>query len=189
MKKLSQLTLIAALIVNISSCAFLDKLSKPQMSELDSLEKGGTKMDYKKFFTGDIEYFAITKNAEDKIISTQTAKINGKWDENKGVVQQNFFNSDGSKDSRTWLITLNADGTFEASGHNVASEAKGRQTGNAAQLFYSLMLKTAEGKEEVNFDDKIYLVDDKSAIMVSKSKKKSGSIITTTVSLKKIAAN
>lgn len=186
MKNLLKLALLTSLAISISCCSYMENLlqRKPQMSELDSLNKE-IKMDFKKFFTGDIEYFAITKDENGKIINSQTAKINGKWDDNKGVIQQNFTNSDGTKDNRTWLVTLNADGTFDAVGHDVASAAKGRQIGNAAQMFYSLMLKTAKGKEEATFDDKIYLVDDKSAIMISKIKKQSGATITTTVSLKK----
>jgi len=147
------------------SCAYFESLNKSP--DLDYLDKG-TKMDIKKFFNGEVEGFAITKDEEDKIIGTQTIKITGKWEENKGVVQQNFTYSDGKKDNRTWLITVNSDGTFDAAGHDVSSLGKGKQIGNVAQMTYSLLVAgKKDTKQEVKFEDRIYLIDEKSAIMIS----------------------
>ncbi len=151
-----------------TSCAALSNFSKP--SEVDYIDKG-VKMDIKKFFNGDVEGSAIIQDENGKIIATQTIKANGKWEENKGVLQQNFVNNSGEKDSRTWLITLNEDGTIDAVGHDVAAPAKGKQIGNAAQMSYALILRKKGEKEEIKFDDKMYLVDDKSMIIISEFKK------------------
>ncbi len=88
------------------------------------------------------------------------------------MIQQNFTYSDGTKDSRTWLVTVDSDGTFESIGHNVVAPAQGKQTGNAAQSLYSLMLGSKANKEEMNFEEKMYLVDEKSMIMIVNFDKK-----------------
>jgi Protein of unknown function (DUF3833) len=156
---------VIAVISSLSSCAYFESLNKSP--DLDYLDKGA-KMDIKKFFNGEVEGFAITKDEDDKIIGTQTIKITGKWEENKGVVQQNFVYSDGKKDNRTWLITINPDGTFDAVGHDVSSLGKGKQSGNAAQMTYSLLIVgKKDTKQEMKFEDRIYLIDEKSAIMIS----------------------
>jgi hypothetical protein len=190
MKNFTKIITATTIILSLSSCAMIQDLLKPKkVVELDYLD-GANKMDMKQFFDGNIEAFAIKQDANGKIIATFTAKINGKWEDNKGVIQQNFLYSDGAKDSRTWLVTLDTDGTFEAVGHNVSVPAKGKQIGNAAQSNYSLNLSSKTGKEEVNFEDKMYLVDENSMIMISdfgnkKSEKvASGKII---YSLKKAA--
>lgn len=167
MKNFTKIITATAIILSLSSCAMLQDLFKSKkVAELDYLD-GANKMDMKKFFDGNIEAFAIKQDANGKIIATFTAKISGKWDDNKGVIQQNFLYSDGTKDSRTWLVTVDTDGTFDAVGHNVSVPAKGKQIGNAAQSKYSLSLSSKAGKEEVNFEDKMYLVDENSMIMIS----------------------
>lgn len=166
MKNLSKIFSAAIITLSLSSCAQLQGYFAPKAPpQLDYLS-GATKMDIKKFFNGDIEGFAIKQDATGKITGTMTVKMNGKWEDEKGVLQQNFVNADGTKDSRTWLITVDADGTYDAVGHNVIAPAKGIQLGNAAQSLYSLMLAAKMGKEEVAYEEKIYLVDEKSAIMI-----------------------
>jgi hypothetical protein len=182
MKKSSYLSLVFLLLFFASSCSLLNNFAKTP--ELDYLDKG-TKMDIRKFFNGDIEGFAITQDDNGKILNTQTIKISGKWEDNKGVVQQNFVFADGTKDSRTWLFTVNADGTFDAIGHNVAGPSQGKQFGNAAQMVYSLLTSQNGVKQETKFVDKTYLVDDKSAILISRFRK-SGASGKTIVSLKKL---
>ena len=175
MKNFSKIIAISAIALTLSSCAVFEGLvSKKEAPQLDYLD-GANKMDLKKLFDGNLEGFAIKQDATGKIIKTFTAKINGKWEENKGVVQFNYIYGDGSKDNRTWLITVNSDNTFDAVGHDVATAAKGKQIGNASQSIYSLMVGTKADKEEVNFEDKIYLVDEKSAIMISNFKGKKSS--------------
>jgi len=182
MKKLSAAIFLISLL---SSCAVIQNFNKS--AELDYLDKG-SKIDFKKFFSGDIEGFAITQDQNGKIIDTQTVKISGKWDENKGMIQQNFFYAGGKKDSRTWLVTLNENGTFDAVGHDVSSPAKGKQIGNAAQMIYSLMLPENGMKQEVKFEDKMYLVDEKSMIVISDFRKGFTSSGRSIFSLKKLNA-
>ena len=190
MKNFTKIIATTTIILSISSCAMIqDLFGSKKVADLDYLD-GANKMDMKKFFDGNIEAFAIKQDTNGKIIATFTAKINGKWDDNKGVIQQNFLYSDGTKDSRTWLVTLDTDGTFDAVGHNVSIPAKGKQIGNAAQSNYSLSLSSKTGKEEVNFEDKMYLVDENSMIMISNfGNKKSDKIASGKIiySLKKAA--
>ncbi|OFW80146.1 MAG: hypothetical protein A2887_06855 [Alphaproteobacteria bacterium RIFCSPLOWO2_01_FULL_40_26] len=171
-------------IFTLSSCSFLQNFQKQQL-QVDSLDKGA-KMDMRKFFVGDLEGFGIVQDQNGKITDTLAITINGKWEENKGVVQQNFIHTDGKKDSRTWLITLANDGGFTAVGHDIVAPAQGKQTGNALQMIYSLLLPGEMGKQQIAFDDKIYLIDEKSAIMISDSKKGFSGSGKSIISLKKL---
>lgn len=172
MKNFSKIFVAIFIASTLSSCAVIQNFLAPKAApQLDYLD-GATKMDIKKFFNGDLEGFAIKQDSNGKITSTLTTKINGKWDDNKGVIQQNFLYNDGTKDSRTWLVTVDSDGTFDAVGHDVAVPAKGKQSGNAAQSLYSLTLGSKTGKEEVNFEERMYLVDEKSMIMIVNFDKK-----------------
>lgn len=160
----------------LSSCAILQNHSNKQSykaPEPDYLGEKATAADIKKFFNGEIESFAITQGKDGKIDGTYTAKISAKWDGNRGTIEQKFKYNDGSQESRTWLITLGQDQTFTAVGHDIAVPSKGnKQIGNAIQMLYTLSLpfNDADGKivqKDVSFEDMMYVVDDKSMIMIS----------------------
>ncbi len=165
MKNILRFFMIGAVITATSSCALIEKFNhKP--SELTILDKA-PKLDIKNFFNGDVEVFAITQNTDGKIIGSYTSKINGRWDDNKGVVQHSAIQYSGKKDSRTWLITLESDGTFEAIGHDMVSAITGKQVGNAMQMVYTLSLPYNGKKEKVDFEENFYLVDESSAIGIT----------------------
>lgn len=165
MNKLSAAVLVVALSTTLSSCALIERLTyKP--SPIQTLEKA-PKLDVKNFFNGDIEAFAIVQDNTGKITGSFTAKINGKWDDNKGVWQQNFVYENGKKDSRTWLVTLDSNGDFSAVGHDVVTPGKGKQLGNAMQMLYSLSVMQNGQKQVVDYEDNFYLVDERSAIAIS----------------------
>lgn len=165
MKNLSRLFVSAVALSMLSSCALIEKFSyKPR--EITYLEKS-SKFDMKTFFNGDIDVFAINQDNNGKITGTYTARMNGRWDENKGVLQQNFVYENGKKDSRTWLITTDSDGSFSAVGHDVEAPVKGKQIGNAMQMIYTLVMKSEGNKTAIYHEDNIYLVDDRSAIGVA----------------------
>lgn len=190
MKNLIKKTSLLAVVFTLSSCAAFDGfIQKKEPPKLDYIESS-IKMDVKKFLDGDIDGFAIKQDFAGKITGVFTVKVNGKWEENKGVVQFNYRFNDGSKDSRTWLITVNTDNSFSAVGHDVVKPANGKQAGNAAQAIYSLNIGSNNNKKEIEFEDKFYMVDEQSAIMISsfkpqKSDKNSGGKVI--LSLKKVA--
>lgn len=164
---MKKIYLLLALIL-VSSCSLM---GEQQFSRLDYLEKG-VRVDIKRFFDGKIEGFAIVQDEKGEISDTSVINIEASWEENKGVIKQNYKYANGDRDSRTWLITLdNGGATFSAIGHDVATPAQGRKVGNAIQMIYSLLLEgNMKGKKDaVRFDDKYYLTDENSAIVISES--------------------
>jgi len=151
-----------------SSCAQLDILlkGKKEITPIDYLQNG-SKINIKNFLNGDLEGFAIIQNADGKIESSFTVKSNGKWEENRGTVQYNYTFNGGKKDSRTWLITANENGDFGAIGHDFVETGQGSQVGNTARVNYSLMTNYKDVKQKIEYEDKFYLVDDNSAIIIS----------------------
>ncbi|MDX2083744.1 MAG: DUF3833 family protein [Rickettsiales bacterium] len=169
MKKLTKLITIIFSITILSSCAFIEKYTSQKPAEVTSLDR--PKLDLKSFFNGDLEIFAITQDKNGKIIGSYSGKMNGKWDENKGVLQQNITYDDGKRDSRTWLITLYSNGEFEAVGHDFIAPMQGKQSGNAMRMIYTLSILQNDKKQQTDYEDNFYLVDERSAIGISTIKK------------------
>lgn len=186
---------LAAIISSLilSSCANFQQKKQYQAPELDYLTENTTNANIKDFFNGEVEAFAITQDKNGKINGSYTAEINGKWNDNRGTIEQSFVKNDGSKEYRTWLITLEDEGKFTAIGHDVASPGKGKQIGNAVQMLYTLSLEGHDaegfstGKEDVKFEDTIYAVDENSMIMISNMIKGNNYVGKTIVSLKKLS--
>lgn len=163
MKNFTKILLLLALF-GATSCAVFEK--KP---ELDSLESGA-KLDLRKFFNGELEGFSILQDGNEKIIDTGSVKISARWgDSSRGTITQETTDSAGKKEVRTWLITMNDDGTFDAVGHDLAGNASGYQIGNAAEMDYVLLLMENGKKVKNKFHDRMYLADDRSMIMISKT--------------------
>ena len=188
MKTFTKLLITAIALQTLASCTFLEQFTSVKNKELtpiDYLEKA-PKIDIKNFFSGDLEGFAIVQDAQERIDNSFTAKINGKWDENRGTVTFSYLYNGGKKDSRTWLFTINDSSNYSAIGHDFIETAQGRNQGNASIVNYSLNTMFKENKQRVDFEDKIYLADDKSAILISTMKQGKTIIGKAIISLRKI---
>jgi hypothetical protein len=162
-------SLIFSILLILASCQHkLSFVSEPPLDHLQS-----SKIDISKFFNGQLEGFAIIRDNSGNIISKEIINVDARWDQNKGKINWEYL-KDGKRDTRTWLITLNTDGTFDAFGHDAVVPGVGRQVGNASQMLYILMEKDGITKSEVKFSDKTYLVDENSAIVISKFGSKFG---------------
>ncbi len=187
MKNISRFLLPFLFVTFIASSASFGGLFSKKPLEIDYLD-GSIKMDVKSFFSGDIESFSIVKDSHDKIISTNTAKLNGKWEENRGVLKYDFTYLDGSKDNKIWFITLNSDSTFNIVGHDVAAQFEGKQIGNVAYMDYVLVSRGKNNEQiRTSYEDKMYLVNEKSVILISKLKRSGEDFGTVITSLRKIS--
>lgn len=183
-KFIKRLTILLFLTSTLASCSIIEGISKKPVGPLDNLSNVA-KMDIKQFFNGEIDGAGIIQDDSGKIIGTYVAQIEGEWNENKGIIKYNFTLDGHKKDSRTWLITLNSDGSFEGIGHDILKTAQGAQAGNAMRMLYSLGVKKDGQKEEVKYEDKVYLVSKNAAILISKSDQKGSKTKTSIISLTK----
>lgn len=187
MKKIINLFVLALTLQSVASCAYLDKLMAPKTAAVPQIDYLNTtsKLNLKTFLNGNIDSYAVTFDENGKIQSTYTAKINGTWDENRGTVRFNYVYNNGKKENRTWLVTFNENGEYSAIGHDFVGEATGKQLGNASLINYNLMIPLKDKKQQVEFEDRIYQIDENSAIMTSVAKQGKTTISNSIVSLKK----
>ena len=87
--------------------------------------------------------------------------MDGRWDGNQGVLDEHFTYSDGKKERRIWRLTKHDDGRYTGTADDVIGTAQGRSAGNAFQWAYTLQLPVDGTVYEVQFDDWMYLVDER----------------------------
>ena len=89
------------------------------------------------------------------------------WQGDKGVLDEVFSYADGTTQRRVWRLQRLADGRFTGQADDVVGTAEGQQSGNAFHWTYTLALPVDGRVIEVQFDDWMYLMNDK--VMLNKA--------------------
>ena len=84
-----------------------------------------------------------------------------------GVLDEQFVYSDGEKQQRIWRLKKLADGKYTGTAGDVIGTAQGQSAGNAFQWSYTLRLPVDGKTYDVQFDDWMYLMDDR--VMLNKA--------------------
>lgn len=130
------------------------------------------KLDLRQYLNGPLEASGILFDMSGKADLQFHVTMEGKWNGNKGTLEEHFVYSDGRKDQRTWTVTYTDDHHFTATAPDVIGEAKGTQHGNAVNMQYVLNAKRASGDMiTLSMDDWMYLLDEKTLINRTKMKK------------------
>jgi hypothetical protein len=148
--------------------------------------KNSPKLDIRNYLNGPLEAQGILQNRSGEVIKTFTVKMTGTWQKNEGKLEEDFVFSDGKKDHRVWEIKFSDDNNFSAKAHDTVGFAKGEQYGNAMKMDYILKVDVDGKKYDIRLIDWIYLVDEKTAINVSKMTKFGFRVGTLTISFKKL---
>jgi hypothetical protein len=84
-----------------------------------------------------------------------------------GTLDEDFFYSDGTTQKRIWTLTETAPGVFTGTADDVVGSATGLMAGNALNWKYTLALPVDGRVYNVQFDDWMYLMDDK--VMINRA--------------------
>ena len=125
------------------------------------------KLDLKTYFNGTVDAVGIFTDRSGKVVKRFTVRMECAWDDNKGVLDEFFSYADGTKDRRIWRLTDQGDGRYTGAADDVIGEAKGQVSGNAFRWNYVLALPVEGRVWHVNFDDWMYLMNDKVMLNVA----------------------
>lgn len=119
------------------------------------------KLELDRYFNGRIRAHGIFQKRGGEVVRRFTVVMDCHWEGNQGVLDEAFSYSDGSTQRRVWRLTKHADGRYTGRADDVVGEAEGQESGNAFRWNYTLRLPV-DGKEyDVQFDDWMFLVDER----------------------------
>jgi hypothetical protein len=124
-------------------------------------------LDLKTYFNGPIDAHGIFTDRSGKVVRRFTVQMTGTWTGNQGVLDERFTYSDGKTERRVWRLTDEGGGRWTGRADDVVGVAEGRAAGNALNWRYTLSLPVDGSVYEVQFDDWMYLIDDK--VMLNKA--------------------
>ena len=145
----------AALLAGCASPTPADYAAERPLLELD------------RYFTGRITAHGVFTDRNGKVARRFTVVMDCSWSGDTGTLDEDFTYSDGKKERRVWTVKKLGDGRYTGTAADVLGQAEGRAAGNALQWRYTLKLPVDGSVYEVQFDDWMYLVDEK--VMLNKA--------------------
>lgn len=118
-------------------------------------------LDLRTYFNGTVDAWGVFTDRSGKVVKRFTVLMQCTWQGDEGVLDEDFTYSDGTKQRRVWRITRHADGRYTGRADDVVGEANGQARGNALRWSYTLALPVDGRVWHVEFDDWMYLMDDK----------------------------
>jgi hypothetical protein len=149
----------AAAVLTLSACA-----SAPTPADY---ARETPKLDLRSYFNGPLTAHGIFTDRGGKVVRRFTVKMVGSWNGDQGVLDEDFTYSDGKKERRVWRLTDLGQGRYSGRADDVVGEAIGVAAGNALNWRYTLALNVDGRTIEVQFDDWMYLMDER--VMLNKA--------------------
>ena len=142
-------------------------LSGCASQNLDGYASEKPLLDLAQYFNGKIDAYGIFQDRSGQIVKRCTVVMDCEWKGNQGVLDEAFTYSDGTTQRRVWRLKRLADGRFTGTADDVVGTAQGQQSGNAFNWTYTLALPVDGRVIEVQFDDWMYLMNDR--VMLNKA--------------------
>ena len=128
-------------------------------------------LDMRKFFSGTVDGWGMFQDRSGKVIKRFHVVIESKWAGDTGTLDERFTWSDGEQGGnpphRVWTLRDTGGGRFTGTAGDVVGEALGETAGNALRWRYVLALPVDGKVYHVDFDDWMFLMDDK--VMLNRS--------------------
>ena len=124
-------------------------------------------LDLRQYFNGKLLAHGIVTDRAGKVTQRFTVKLTGTWVGDVGTLDEQFSHADGRQEQRIWTITRLADGRYTGRAGDVQGEAQGQASGNALNWRYTLLQPVDGQTWALQFDDWMFLVDEK--VMINRA--------------------
>ena len=124
-------------------------------------------LDLKTYFNGELEAHGIFTDRSGRVQRRFVVMMTGTWTGNQGTLDERFTYSDGKTERRVWRLTDEGNGRWTGRADDVVGVAEGSAAGNALNWRYTLKLPVDGSVYEVQFDDWMYLMDER--VMLNKA--------------------
>ena len=118
-------------------------------------------LDLKQYFNGTIDAWGMFQDRKGVVVKRFNVVIHCSWQGDVGTLDEDFVYSDGTKQKRVWTLKKQANGQYIGTAADVVGEAIGITSGNALRWKYVLALPVGDSVYNVNFEDWMFLMDDK----------------------------
>jgi hypothetical protein len=118
-------------------------------------------LDLKTYFNGTLDGHGMFQDRSGKVQRRFTVVIKASWQGDTGTLDEDFVWSDGKKEKRVWTLKKVGPNQYEGTASDVVGKAIGLVAGNALNWKYVLALPVDGTTYHVNFDDWMFLIDER----------------------------
>ena len=118
-------------------------------------------LDLTQYFNGTVDAHGIFQGRSGQVVRRFTVVMDCHWEGNQVVLDEQFTYSDGSVQRRVWRLTKHADCHYTGTADYVVCTSRGQTQGNAFRWGYTLALPVDGKVYHVDFDDWMYLIDER----------------------------
>jgi hypothetical protein len=161
---LSRAATVAAVGATGSTALLLGGCASPG---IDAYRADKPVLDLREYFNGTLDAYGVFTDRSGQVVRRFTVVMNCTWSGDDGVLDEAFTYSDGSTERRVWRLKKWPDGRYTGTAGDVLGEAQGQARGNAFRWGYTLRLPVDGSVYEVQFDDWMYLMDQR--VMLNKA--------------------
>jgi hypothetical protein len=155
---------LVILTAAISSALAMSGCSTPKVTDYAAQKPV---LELRDYFNGTLDAYGVFTDRSGQVVKRFTVVMECSWQGDQGVLDEVFSYSDGTTQRRVWRLQRLADGRFTGQADDVVGTAQGQQSGNAFHWTYTLALPVDGCIIEVQFDDWMYLMNDK--VMLNKA--------------------
>jgi hypothetical protein len=116
-------------------------------------------IDVRRHLSGPILCEGVIYGPTGRVTSRFVAEMEGRWEGNRGILDEHFRYDSGSSQDRQWRLTLSNDGSIRAEADDLVRPGTGRQEGGAVQLNYTIRLPASAGGWSLDVTDWMYLTE------------------------------
>jgi hypothetical protein len=124
-------------------------------------------LDLRQYFNGTLDAYGVFTDRSGKVVRRFTVVMRCSWNGEEGVLDEDFVYADGTTQKRIWRLKHLGNGRYEGRADDVVGVAQGQTAGNAFRWGYTLALPVDGKVWEVQFDDWMYLMDER--VMLNKA--------------------
>ena len=149
------------------TAVLLSTLAGCSTQQIDTYANEKPVLDLSRYFNGTLDAYGVFTDRSGSVVKRFTVVMTCTWTGDDGVLDEDFTYSDGTKQKRIWKLKKEADGKFTGRADDVVGIALGESRGNAYHWTYTMSLPVDGKVYEVQFDDWMYLVDER--VMLNKA--------------------
>lgn len=150
-----------AALVALVALALLNGCAGPRVQDYAQEQPS---LDLRHYFNGPVIAHGIFTDREGRVVKRFVVDIRASWSGDQGTLDEHFTYSDGTQQQRVWHLTDLGAGRFSGRASDVVGQAQGETAGNALHWSYTLALPIDGRTWEVQFDDWMYLMDERTLL-------------------------
>ena len=129
--------------------------------QIDKFKNAKPEFFLEDYFSGKVKAWGLFHDRFGNLKRTFEVDINGTLKSDLLILDEKFLYDDGEKEQRIWKIKLLGEKQYSGTADDVVGEALGKASGNALNWTYKLNLKIKDSTIMVDFDDWMFLQDNK----------------------------